>query len=94
MRIREDREVAIKKLTPLNERLDRQYGISIDLASDIDHLKKVLEHYSIKREMILSKNGELAAMHNQDYAKAVLITETVKMFLREIAPKRTRKRNR
>jgi hypothetical protein len=92
MRIREDREVAIKKLAPLNERLDRQYGLSIDMTSDTDHLRKVLEHYQAKREMILSLQGETGAMHNQSYTKAVMISEMVRLFLREIAPKRSRKR--
>jgi hypothetical protein len=94
MNIREERGPAIQKLAPLNERLARQYGVSIDLASDTDHLRQVLEHYSAKREFILAKEGELGAMRDSDYAKAVLITETVRMFLREIAPKRTRKKKR
>ena len=92
MKIREDREPAARKLTPLNERLARQFGVSIDLGSDDAHLRHVLEHYTAKREMIIAEQGEVAAMDDPDYAKAVLISETVRLFLREIAPKRTRRK--
>ncbi len=92
MKIREDRVDAIRKLTPLNERLTRQYGVSIDMTSDLEHLRHIFEHYYAKREMILALDGEAAALHDNDYAKAVLITETIRLFLREIAPKRSRKR--
>jgi hypothetical protein len=94
MKIREDRDLAVRKLTPLNERLARQYGVSIDLGTDVDHLRYILEHYNAKREVILAQQGDTGAMQNPDYAKAVLISETVRLFLREIAPKRTRKKKR
>jgi hypothetical protein len=94
MKIREDRDLAIRKLTPLNERLARQYGVSLDLATDVDHLRYILEHYTAKREVILAQKGETAGMQDPDYAKAVLISETVRLFLREIAPKRSRKKKR
>jgi hypothetical protein len=94
MKIREDRDRAVKKLAPLNERLTRQYGVSIDMRTDIDHLRYVLEHYMAKREVILVEQGEVGAMKNSDYAKAVLISETVRLLLREIAPKRTRKKRK
>jgi len=94
MNIREDRDPAIKMVEPLTERLNHQYGVSIDLCSDRDHLKRVLEHYTGKREMLISLLGEAEAMNDPDYAKAVLISETVRLFLREIAPKRSRKKKR
>ncbi len=94
MNIRETRDQAIRKLTPLNERLSRQYGVSIDLASDEVHLKQVLEHYNAKREDMIFLQGETDAMNDPDYAKAVLISETVRLLLREIAPKRTRRKRK
>jgi len=89
----ETRVQAVRKLTPLNERLSRQYGVSIDLTSDEDHLRHVLEHYNSKREIMIFQQGE-AATNDPDYAKAVLISETVKLLLREIAPKRTRRKKK
>ena len=94
MKIREDRDRAVRKLAPLNERLARQYGVSIDMGTDLDHLRYILEHYMAKREVILAEQGEVSAMLDSDYAKAVLISETVRLFLREIAPKRTRKKRK
>jgi hypothetical protein len=91
MKIRETRDLAIRKLTPLNERLSRQYGVSIDLASDEDHLRHILEHYNSKREIMIFQQGEMATS-DPDYAKAVLISETVRLLLREIAPKRSRRK--
>lgn len=94
MKIREDREPAARMVAPLNERLARQYGVSIDFATDDDHLRQVLEHYTGKREMLISLLGEAEAMNDPDYAKAVLISETVRLFLREIAPKRVRRKKK
>jgi len=91
MKISESRDLAIRKVTPLNERLARQYGVSIDLASDAGHLRQILEHYYSKREVMLFQQGEQAT-NDPDYAKAVLISETAKLLLREIAPKRRKKR--
>ena len=90
---RKTHNIAIRKVAPLNERLSRLYDINVDF-SDEGHLRKILEHYTNKREFILSERGEAAAINSSDYAKAVLISETVKMFLREIAPKRTKRKNR
>jgi hypothetical protein len=92
MRISEDRVVAVRKLMPLNERLARQFGVEIDMGSDIAHLNFILEHYSNKRRDLLSGMGETAAMLEPDYTKAVLISETVRLLLREIAPKRKRRK--
>jgi hypothetical protein len=64
------------------------------MTSDVDHLVHIFEHYYAKRKMILALEGEATALQDKDYAKAVLITETVRMFLREIAPKRTRRKKR
>jgi hypothetical protein len=94
MNIREYREPAIRKLTPLTERMDRQYGINIDWLSERDHLLRVYEHYSSKRKIMISVLGEADAFKEPDYAKAVLISETVRLFLREIAPKRRKKSKR
>lgn len=92
MNIREARDQAIRKVTPLNERLSRQYGVSLDLASDEDHLRRVMEHYDAKRDDLMFLKGEVEAMNDSDYAKAVMISEMVRMLLREIAPKRRKKR--
>jgi hypothetical protein len=94
MKISEERENAIRKTTPLNEHLSRQFGVSVDLASDNDHLRQVLGHYSVKRDFILEHQGEADALQDPDYAKAVLITEMVRMLLREIAPKRSRRKKK
>ncbi len=94
MTIRDDRAQAMRKVAPLNERLAHQFGVQIDFASDELHLRQVLEHYHQKREFILAEGGESAAMNDPNYAKAVLISEAVRMYLREIAPKRIRRKKK
>lgn len=94
MTIRDDRTHALRKVAPLNERLAHQFGVQIDFASDDDHLRQVLEHYHAKREFILAEHGETGAMIDPNYAKAVLISEAVRMYLREIAPKRIRRKKK
>ena len=86
MKISESHLKAIKKLAPLSERLVRQHGVELNLASDEEHLKRVLAHYSSKKEFMFSEDGP-AAFSDPNYAKAVLISETVRLLLREIAPK-------
>jgi hypothetical protein len=94
MNIREARDPAIRMVTPLNERLDRQYGVSINLCSPVEHLRSIHEHYVAKKDHMIHLLGESEAMKDPDYAKAVLISETVRLFLREIAPKRKRRTKR
>ena len=94
MTIRDERAHAMRKIAPLNERLAHQFGLQIDFASDEQHLRQVLEHYHATREFILAEYGESAAMNDPNYAKAVLISEAVRMYLREIAPKRIRRKKK
>lgn len=89
-----DRENAKRKLAPLREQLERRYDLSLDFNSTEDDLKRIYEHYKAKRQTILVKEGEAAALGNSTYAKSVLISETVRLYLREIAPKRPRTNKR
>lgn len=91
MKISESHLNVIKKLAPLSERLIHQHGVDLNLASDVEHLNRVLEHYSSKKDFIFLEKGSLA-FSDPTYAKAVLISETVRLLLREIAPKRSRKK--
>lgn len=81
------------KVKRLNEMLQKRFDLQINFAADPDHLREVMEHYDAKREAILSHDSD-AAFSNPEYTKAVLISEAVKTFLREIAPKRLRKKKR
>lgn len=72
--------------------IERRFDLVLD-TSDNRHLAFVQEHYREKRELILRERGEAAALSSDDYAKAVLLSETARMALREIAPRR-RKKNR
>jgi hypothetical protein len=85
--------VSMRKVARLNEQLDRRYGLTLDLGS-IDHLLLVQEHYRAKREFILSHYGLAESLSREDYAKSVLISEAIGLFLREIAPTRMKPRTR
>lgn len=53
-----------------------------------------MEHYDGKRVLFLATTSESEALRNPDYAKAVLISEGVRRVLKEVKPKRRRKRNK
>lgn len=86
-------EISMRKVTRLNEHLERRFGLSLNLDS-IDYLKLVENHYRSNREYIISRYGLAESLNREDYAKAVLISEAIGLFLREIAPSRTKPRTR
>jgi hypothetical protein len=81
------------KAAQLNEMLNRRFDLSLDLedTADVAHLSAVKEHYWEKRVAMLAEHGEAYTLTSPEYAKAVLISEAVRMYLREIAPKRPKK---
>jgi hypothetical protein len=83
----------LKKIEPINRLLESRFGIRITSAS-LDHLVEVRNHYDAKRNHLLSALGEAQAMLTPEYAKAVLISEAVRLIIREIAPKRIKKRRK
>lgn len=74
-----------KSTIRLLDLLDRRFGLRLDIASS-GHLRNICEHYLAKRRMLLWEHGEAAALRRSDYAKAVLISEVVRLLLREIDP--------
>lgn len=86
-------EISMRKVTRLNEHLERRFGLTLNLDS-IDYLKLVENHYRSNREYIISRYGLAESLNREDYAKAVLISEAIGLFLREIAPSRTKPRTR
>lgn len=86
-------ESLTRKLDRLNNALELRFGLRLDF-DDVEHLSEVYKHYWFKREQILREHGEIGTLSNRDYAKAVLISETIHLLLREIAPKRLKKRKK
>jgi hypothetical protein len=82
---------ALKKIEPINTLLESRFGIRVD-AGTFEHLIDVREHYDAKRRRFVETMGEAAALATPEYAKCVLITEAVRLLLKEIAPKRARKK--
>ncbi|RYD47519.1 MAG: hypothetical protein EOP83_27940 [Verrucomicrobiaceae bacterium] len=81
----------LKKIEPINSLLESRFGVRVEIGT-FEHLVDVRNLYESKRKVFLATLGESAAMQNPDYAKAVLISEAVHLLLKEIAPKRIRKR--
>lgn len=75
------------QLDKLNKIINESFGFEIDFNSSPEHLLDVYRHYSDKREA-LSKEMRF----DEQYKKAVLVAETVRVYLREIAPKRRRRK--
>jgi hypothetical protein len=81
----------LKKIEPINSLLESRFGVRVEVGT-FEHLVDVRNLYESKRKVLVATLGEAAAMRNPEYAKAVLISEAVHMVLRELAPKRIRKR--
>jgi hypothetical protein len=86
-------EDALRKIDPINRLLESRFGLRVDGGS-VEHLLDVLHLYDGKRDVLIKTLGEAQAIKTSEYAKAVLISEAVRMMIREIAPKRLQKRKR
>lgn len=81
------------KLGKLVSLLGQMYGIQLDWSCSNAELRGVMEHYESKRNFALNEG---AAYHNAnaEYTKYVLISEAIRLFLAEIAPKRKKTQRR
>lgn len=80
------------KLKKIGDLLEQMFGLRIDWDTPTSELQTVLDHYIERREHALSEN--MVINTNHDYAKSVLITEAIRIYLREIAPAREKKKRR
>jgi hypothetical protein len=94
MLVQDIKESSVFKLGRLNDLLDQLYGLRIDYSNSDEHLRQVCEHYREMRTTLLHEHGIAGLQNNPQYAKAVLISEAVSIYLREIAPKRIRKKRK
>ncbi len=83
-----------KVVAPLLELIERRFSLQLPINGSKKHLQEVCDHYQGKRNMLLWQYGEAQALKNDDYAKAVLISETLRMLLREIDPWPRRKKQK
>jgi hypothetical protein len=86
------RQKAITTLQPLFSLLEQRFALQLDSRSK-SHLQDVCEHYDAKRNLLLRQLGEAGAFAHEDYAKAVLVSETARLMLREIDPWPRRKKS-
>lgn len=83
----------MKPYENLNKVLKDRYGLDLlEGPLDIDHLVQVYEHYQEQRSTIRLTLGESALGFSSEYSKAYLISEAAHMILKEIAPKRLKKK--
>jgi hypothetical protein len=83
----------MNKGNKLNEVLKQRYQIDL-LEGRVmpEHLKTVFEYYEDKRAFLRAMLEESEVQSSETYAKAYLISEAARLILREIKPKRTKKR--
>lgn len=91
MNISEITPLSSMKAKKLAEMLNSMFGIEIDFSSPIDHLEFVFNHYEHKKKELREKVSNL---YQSEYTKSILITESIKIYLKEIAPVRKRKPRR
>ena len=81
------------KVQRLNRLVESRYGLDLlGYKNCPEHIAQVSEHYREKYEIVKQLLGENALSFSADAARAYLISEAARMLLREIAPKRTKKR--
>ncbi len=79
-------------IAPLLDLIERRFSVRIE-PGPREHLTAVYEHYREKRAMLLLVHGEAGSLVSEDYAKAVLISETARLLiLREIKPVKRKKK--
>jgi hypothetical protein len=81
-----------EKLEQFNRLLEQLYGLKIDWDASEDHLRFVYNHYMDRKKMFLKENSYSSA--DAEMGKIVLITEAIRVYLREIAPSRKKKSRR
>ena len=72
------RGAADNTIGPLLSLIERRFDLRLNIQSE-QHRRMVCQHYDEKRQMLLWNLGEAAA-------KAVLISEAMRLMLREIDP--------
>lgn len=81
------------KVQKLNRLVESRYGlVLLDYKDRPDHIAYVSNHYREKFEIIKKLLGENALAFSADAARAYLISEAARMLLREIAPKRKKRK--
>lgn len=75
----------------INAILLKRFGVEIDFSSSSKDLRDLMEHYIDKREALVRDHGNNVVISSAEYVKSHLITEAVRIFLREIAPRRINK---
>lgn len=91
MKVSDFKFPADHKLAKLDALLNQLYGLQIDWNSPVAYLESVLANYEDRKALVLSEG--FSSLSSPEYGKAVLITEAIRTYLREIAPAR-RKKNR
>lgn len=83
----------MNKSTKLNEMLKARYELDLLEGRLIpSHLEAIVEHYEQKRDILKETLSESLVHSSSEYTKAYLISEAAKMILREIKPKRTKRK--
>ena len=93
MNVSEFQSISHERLGKLEGLLKQLYGIQLDWSCSEADLQEVLEHYESKRATTLTE-GTAYGTANAEYTKFVLITEAIRIFLTEIAPKRRKQQRR
>ena len=81
------------KFSPLLDLIERRFDLRIPMGSR-EHLTAIREHYLAKRKMLIWEHGSLDVLQQDDYAKAVMISEAAQLMLREIDPWPRRKKKK
>jgi len=80
------------RIKQFNDLLEQLYCLTIDFTASDEHLRTVFEHYSERKSLYLKEHAYDAS--SPEFNKIVLITEAIRIYLKEIAPKRIKKSRR
>jgi hypothetical protein len=85
--------LSMVNLNRLAQQYKKIYGESIDFLSwSEEDANKMLEWCSEQRERILLESHFNSYLNNKDYAKIIILESLARQILKEIAPKRIKKK--
>ena len=85
-----------EKYKKLAAKLFKEYAVDVSIYESFGkaELTLFLEELEAKKNTIILESGYGDHVSNPEYAKTVLLSEAIRMFLREIAPKRLKRRTK
>lgn len=85
------RHEALCDAKPLLDLIEQRFGLTID--GPQDHLHDIYCHYK-QKQIAMLEHSAVDSLTDDNYAKAVMVSEAARMMLREIMPRPKKKKKK